>query len=184
MDANWLGNPLAMANLYGFGTPGVESEFELPRTIADEWTRLTFGNDPLVVKTISDMQLTSWHVYESYTGPLGAGTLTDIIGNHYDPAPESSERNGWGQWHRADHDGIGMDRTVATGTGYIGQYPPEVREAVRIAGRLPRRSAALFSPRALHLRSAFGKNRDPAHLRFALRGRGTCRQISSRNGKR
>jgi len=34
---------------------------------------------------------------------------------------ESSERNGWGQWHRADRDGVGMDRTVATGTGYVGQ---------------------------------------------------------------
>ena len=48
------------------------------------------------------------------------------IGSHYGPGIESSERNGWGQWHRADKEGIGMDRTVATGTGYIGQYPPEV----------------------------------------------------------
>ena len=37
---------------------------------------------------------------------------------------EASERNGWGQWHRADEKGIGMDRTVATGTGFIGQYRP------------------------------------------------------------
>jgi len=37
---------------------------------------------------------------------------------------EASERNGWGQWHRADEKGVGMDRTAATGTGYIGQYPP------------------------------------------------------------
>ena len=73
------------------------------------------------------MQLASWHIYESYTGPLGAGTMTDIIGIHYGPGIESSERNGWGQWHRADHDGIGMDRTVATGTGYIGQYHPAGR---------------------------------------------------------
>ena len=127
MDANWIGNPLAMANLYGFGrlawNPNLSAE-----TIIDEWTRLTFGNDPLVVKTIAAMQLNSWHVYENYTGPLGAGTLTNITGNHYDPAPQSSEENGWGQWHRADHQGIGMDRTVATGTGYIGQYPPEVQK--------------------------------------------------------
>jgi alpha-glucuronidase len=74
------------------------------------------------------MQLNSWNVYESYTGPLGAGTLTNITGNHYDPAPESSEKNGWGQWHRADHEGIGMDRTVATGTGFIGQYPPAMQK--------------------------------------------------------
>jgi alpha-glucuronidase len=127
MDANWMGSPLALANLYGFGrlawNPDLSAE-----TIIDEWTRLTFGNDPVVVAAVSKMQLDSWHVYESYTGPLGAGTLTDITGNHYDPAPESSERNGWGQWHRADHDGIGMDRTLATGTGYVGQYPPEVQK--------------------------------------------------------
>lgn len=32
----------------------------------------------------------------------------------------------WGQWHRADHDGIGMDRTVASGTGFVGQSSPQV----------------------------------------------------------
>ena len=127
MDANWLGSPMAMANLYGFGrlawNPNLSSE-----SIVDEWTRLTFGSDPLVVRTIMKLQLDSWPVYESYTGPLGAGTLTNITGNHYDPGPQSSEENGWGQWHRADHQGIGMDRTVATGTGYIGEYPPEVQK--------------------------------------------------------
>ena len=127
MDANWMGSPLALANLYGFGrlawNPNLTSA-----AIVDEWTRLTFGSDPLVVKTIDKLQLDSWPVYESYTGPLGAGTLTNILGNHYDPGPESSEENGWGQWHRAGHQGIGMDRTIATGTGYIGQYPPVVEK--------------------------------------------------------
>ena len=127
MDANWLGNPLAMANLYGFGRLAWQPDLSA-ETIIDAWTRLTFGNDPLVVQTMSTLQLSSWHVYESYTGPLGAGTLTNIVGNHYDPAPESSERNGWGQWHRADHDGIGMDRTLATGTEYIGQYPEAIQK--------------------------------------------------------
>jgi len=125
MDANWLAHPLAMANLYGYGrlawNPNLSSQ-----TIAEEWTRLTFGNDTLVVKTISRMLLDSWPIYERYTGPLGAGTLTDILGSHYGPGVESSERNGWGQWHRADHDGIGMDRTAATGTGYSAQYPAPV----------------------------------------------------------
>jgi len=64
--------------------------------------------------------------YENYTGPLGLQTLTDIVGNHYGVAVEASERNGWGQWHRADENGVGMDRTVATGTGFIGQYAPAV----------------------------------------------------------
>ncbi len=136
MDANWLGSPLAMANLYGFGRlawdPSLSAE-----TIIDEWTRLVFSSDPLVIKTISAMELASWHVYESYTGPLGAGTLTNILGNHYDPGPESSEGNGWGQWHRADHQGIGMDRTLATGTGFIGQYPPEVQTLYETLARCP-----------------------------------------------
>src|SRR5207244_12865263 len=42
------------------------------------------------------------------------------------PGIESSERNGWGQWHRADGQGVGMDRTSATGTGFIAQYSPPV----------------------------------------------------------
>ena len=121
MDANWLGSHLAMANLYGYGrlawNPNVSS-----KTIAQEWTRLTFGNDPEVVQTITDMQLASWPAYEEYTGPLGLQTLTNITGPHYGPGVESSENNGWGQWHRADHEGVGMDRSVATGTGYVGQY--------------------------------------------------------------
>ena len=125
LDANWLGHPLAMANLYGYGRLAWNANLSAA-TIADEWTRLSFGNDPVVVKTVSDMQLTSWHIYESYTGFLGSQTLTDILGSHYGPGIESSERNGWGQWHRADEKGIGMDRTVATGTGFVGQYAPEV----------------------------------------------------------
>jgi alpha-glucuronidase len=120
-DANWLGHHLAMANLYGFGrlawNPNLSSE-----DIAGEWTRQTFGHDRLVVQTIVDMLLRSWPIYESYTGPLGIGTLTDIIHIHFGPAPESSEYNGWGQWHRASETGVGMDRTVRTGTGFIGQY--------------------------------------------------------------
>jgi len=125
MDENWLAHPLAMANLYGYArlawNPNQSAD-----SIADEWTRLTFGNDPSVVKTISDIQLASWRVYENYTGPLGAQTLTNILGSHYGPGIESSENNGWGQWHRADHEGIGMDRSVATGTGFAGQYPETV----------------------------------------------------------
>ena len=136
MDTNWLGSPLAMANLYGFGrlawNPDLSAE-----TIIEEWTRLTFGSDPLVVQTVNALQLKSWHVYESYTGPLGAGTLTNILGNHYDPGPESSENNGWGQWHRADHQGIGMNRTMASGTGFVGQYPPAVQKPYESLANCP-----------------------------------------------
>jgi alpha-glucuronidase len=121
LDENWLGNHLSMANLYGFGRLAWNPDLT-SRSIADEWTRQTFGSDPKVFETIAGMQLRSWRAYENYTGPLGLQTLTNIVGDHYGVAVEASERNGWGQWHRADEKGVGMDRTVATGTGYIGQY--------------------------------------------------------------
>ena len=124
-DRTWLGHHLAMANLYGFGRLAWDPNLS-SRAIAEEWTRLTFGRDPAVVETIVDLELHSWPAYEDYTGSLGVGTLTDIIQVHYGPAPASSEENGWGQWHRADTQGVGMDRTVATGTGFIGQYRPGV----------------------------------------------------------
>jgi alpha-glucuronidase len=123
MDDSWFGNQMSQANLYAFGRLAWDPSLT-SRQIVEEWTRLTFGNDPKVAETIDAMQLSSWRTYESYTGPLGLQTLTDIVGNHFGVAVEASENNGWGQWHRADAKGVGMDRTVATGTGYIGQYEP------------------------------------------------------------
>jgi alpha-glucuronidase len=131
LDGNWLGFDLAQANLYSFGRMAWNPDLS-PREIVSEWTRLSFGNDPLVVQTIVDMQMESWSVYENYTGaPLGLQTLTNITGNHYDPGPQSADGNGWGQWIRADHDGVGMDRTVATGTGFAGQYHGSPEESLK-----------------------------------------------------
>ncbi|HWZ98648.1 MAG TPA: alpha-glucuronidase family glycosyl hydrolase [Candidatus Dormibacteraeota bacterium] len=124
-DENWLGHPLAMANLYGYARLAWNPNLAASE-VAREWTVLTFGRDPKVVQATLKMLLTSWITYESYTGPLGTQTLTDILGSHYGPGIESSEENGWGQWHRADGEGVGMDRTVATGTGYVGQYSEPV----------------------------------------------------------
>ncbi|MEP6962373.1 MAG: alpha-glucuronidase family glycosyl hydrolase, partial [Acidobacteriota bacterium] len=125
LDENWLGNHMSQANLYGFGRlawdPNVSS-----RQVAEDWTKLTFGNDPEVLDVVTKIQLDSWRTFENYTGPLGLQTLTDITGNHYGVAVEASEGNGWGQWHRADEEGVGMDRSVATGTGYSGQYRPAI----------------------------------------------------------
>jgi len=124
LEANWLHHPMAMANLYGFARLAWNPDVDL-KSVAEEWTRLTWGNDPKVVAVVDDLLMNSWRVYEGYTGPYGVGTLTNILGYHFGPGIESAERNGWGQWFRADGQGIGMDRT-AKGTGYIQQYPAEL----------------------------------------------------------
>ncbi len=132
----WLGAPMAMANLYAFGrlawNPNLTAE-----QIAEEWTKQTINADPQVVATVDTMLMQSWQTYVHYTGFLGTQTLTDITGSHYGPNIEASERNGWGQWHRDDAEGIGMDRSVATGTGFAGQYPPEVAKMYESAATTP-----------------------------------------------
>ena len=132
----WLSSPLALANLYAFGRLAWDPDLTTEQ-IAAEWTRQTISNDPSVVRTVEKMLMQSWPAYESYTGPLGMQTLTDITGSHYGPNIESSENNGWGQWHRADHEGVGMDRSVATGTGFAGQYPPEVARVYESVATTP-----------------------------------------------
>jgi alpha-glucuronidase len=132
----WLGSPLAMANLYAFGRLAWDPNLSAEQ-IAEEWTRQTINNDPHVVYVVAKMLMQSWPAYEHYTGPLGTQTLTDPTGSHYGPGIEGSERNGWGQWHRDDAEGIGMDRSVATGTGFAGQYPPQVAKMYESAAATP-----------------------------------------------
>ncbi len=132
----WLGSPLAMANLYAFGRLAWDPNLA-PEEIASEWTRQTFGHYEEAVPTVVRMLMQSWPAYEDYTGPLGLQTLTDLTGSHYGPGIEGSENNGWGQWHRADHEGVGMDRSVSTGTGFAGQYAPEVARTYERAETTP-----------------------------------------------
>ena len=132
----WLGSPLALANLYAFGRLAWDPNLS-PERIAQEWTRQSISSDTEVVSTVTKMLMQSWPAYVDYTGPLGMQTLTDITGSHYGPNIESSENNGWGQWHRADPRGVGMDRTVATGTGFVGQYWPEVAKIYESVNTTP-----------------------------------------------
>ena len=69
------------------------------------------------------MLLDSWGIYERYTAPLGVGWMVTPH-YHYGPDIDGYEYSRWGTYHFADRDGIGVDRTVATGTGYTAQYEP------------------------------------------------------------
>jgi alpha-glucuronidase len=119
-DYNWTGHTLAQANLYGFGrltwNPDLSAE-----TITDEWIGQTFGQDELVKELVSKMLLKSWSIYEKYTSPLGVGWMVNPH-HHYGPNVDGYEYDVWGTYHFADWKGIGVDRTVKTGTGYSSQY--------------------------------------------------------------
>lgn len=119
-DKNWTGHLLAQSNLFGYGqlcwNPNLSTE-----EILSKWIKLTFGVNKKIEKTILSMLEKSWEIYESYTAPLGVGWMVkpDV---HYGPDVDGYEYSRWGTYHFADRNGIGVDRTVATGTGYTSQY--------------------------------------------------------------
>ncbi len=125
-DANWTGHLLAQANLYGYGRLTWNPELSAEQ-IAAEWIRLTFGPDPAVEAVILRMLLDSWRIYESYTAPLGIGWMVNP-NHHYGPNVDGYEYSQWGTYHYADSQGLGVDRTVHTGTGYAAQYMGENAE--------------------------------------------------------
>jgi len=118
-DANWTGNYLAAANLYGFGRLAFQTSLTAEE-ILDEWIPMSFSKDPEVVETIKKILLPSRATYEKYTSPLGVGWMvTPHV--HYGCSVDGYEYDRWGTYHRADHLGIGVDRSDK-GTGYALQY--------------------------------------------------------------
>lgn len=120
MDSNWTGHKLAQANLYGFGRMAWDNYLD-SEAILDEWISLTFDLSAAGKKTLTQMMMTSARTYEDYTAPHGIGFMV-APGHHYGPAVDGYEYDRWGTYHYADRQGIGVDRTAATGTGYTRQY--------------------------------------------------------------
>ncbi len=119
-DLNWTGFQLAQSNLFGFARLAWNPELSAEE-ITDEWVKMTFSNQSIVVDTIKGMLLSSWETYENYTSPLGIGWMVNP-NHHFGPNVDGYEYDKWGTYHRADSKGIGVDRTVKSGTGYTGQY--------------------------------------------------------------
>lgn len=122
----WTGNPLAQANLYGYGRLTWQMDLS-SEDIAKEWVALTFGTKEKVLNEIVPMLVSSRKVYEDYTVPLGIGWMVNP-NHHYGPSVEGYEYSPWGTYHYADFKGFGVDRTIKTGTGYTAQYGPENSE--------------------------------------------------------
>ncbi|MBT1162033.1 MULTISPECIES: alpha-glucuronidase [Bifidobacterium] len=136
MDDNWTGHRLAQANLYGYGRMCWDGSLTAD-DIAREWTSLTFARaDADARDTIEWILDTSNATYESYAAPLGVGFMVKRE-NHYGVGINDFEYDRWGTYHYSDRDGTGVDRTVATGTGYIGQYAPRIAATLEDAGTCP-----------------------------------------------
>ena len=126
---NWTGHPLQQANWYAFGRLAWNHELD-SSAIADEWTRMTFGNDPEVVSTLTSILLDSREAVVDYSMPLGLHHIM-ASGHHYGPGPWVDQgRPDWTAvyYHKADAEGIGFDRTL-TGSNALEQYAPEIQEA-------------------------------------------------------
>lgn len=116
---NWTGHDLAAANFYGFGKLAWNPELTAEE-IAKQWIELAFSSNQEVVKRILSILMQSWTTYEQYTAPLGIGWMVNP-NHHYGPNVDGYEYDRWGTYHRADHIGIGVNRTE-NGTGYVNQY--------------------------------------------------------------
>ena len=125
-ERNWTGHPMAAANWYAFGR--LAWDHSLPsEAIAEEWTRMTFGNDDISLETIRSILLESHQAVVDYSMPLGLHHIM-AAGHHYGPGPWYDQgRPDWTSvyYHQADENGIGFDRTK-TGSDALGQYADEV----------------------------------------------------------
>ena len=125
-DINWTGNFLAQANIYGYGrliwNTDISSE-----EIVDNWIKLTFGRDKKVIENIKFILLNSWTAYENYTAPLGVGWMV-TPGTHYGCDVNGYEYSPWGTYHKANYKGLGIDRTIKSGSKYIEQYNSPLKE--------------------------------------------------------
>lgn len=127
---NWTGALLAQANTYAYGRLAWDPALRAA-DLAREWSELTFGRDPQVTAVVTRILLDSWPAYENYTAPLGLGHLTRR-GDHF--APDPANRT---DYHHADAQGVGFDRTVQSGTGYAGQYHEPWRSRFESAADCP-----------------------------------------------
>ena len=126
-DRNWSGSQFDQANWYALGRFAWDPDLSA-RTVAEEWARMSWGNDPSIVGPIVEMMMGSRQAVVDYMTPLGLHHLM-ATGHHYGPGPWVSnlERRDWNPtyFHGGNREGLGFDRT-ATGSNAIAQYAPEV----------------------------------------------------------
>ena len=126
-DRDWSGSDFDQANWYAFGRLAWNPAAD-PARVAEDWTRMTWGNDPRVVRPIVAMMMTSREATVEVMTPLGLAHQM-ASDHHYGPGPWVSDQPAplWNPtyYNRADAHGIGFDRT-ATGSNGVAQYASQI----------------------------------------------------------
>ncbi|MDF2158483.1 alpha-glucuronidase family glycosyl hydrolase [Algoriphagus sp. CAU 1675] len=125
-DRNWTGHLFGQANWFAFGRQAW-NPYLSSKEIAEEWIKLTFGQNQEILSTIEEIMLESHEAAVNYMTPLG---LHHIMGrsHHYGPGPwVEGGRADWTSlyYHKADEEGIGFDRT-STGSSALSQYASQI----------------------------------------------------------
>ncbi len=148
-NENFTGHPLAQANWYAFGrlawNPNLKSS-----DIVEEWVGMTpwinpVGND---METFKDMMESSREYVVDYMMPMGLHHIF-AWGHHYGPQPWCEIPGARPDWlpkyyHKADANGIGFDRTVATGSGATAQYPDSLMSILEDPATCPEKYLLWF----------------------------------------
>ena len=133
-DPSWCGNLFNQANWYAFGRLAWDPTLGSAQ-IAEEWLRITFPKPFLMserrftegfIEPMKEVMLTSREACVDYMMPLGLHHLF-AWEHHFGPDPGCDVPGAREDWlpryyHKAGPDGIGFDRTVATGSGATAQY--------------------------------------------------------------
>ena len=157
-DRDWSGSTFNQANWFVFGRMAWDPDASA-KTIAGEWSELTFGPDPRITPTVVAMMTTSREAVVNYMEPLGLAHMMGT-GHHYGPAPWVHElaRPEWNPvyYHKADASGIGFDRTK-TGSNAVAQYAPKVAAMFADPKVTPERNLLWFHHVGWDERMASGK---------------------------
>ncbi len=128
-DRDWCGSIFNQSNWYVFGRLAWNPDASA-RTIAAQWVRMTFTNDPAFVRPVVRMMMASREAVVDYMDPLGLASQM-AADTHFGPGPwvhpGPHMPPDWSStyYSRANAEGIGFNRT-ASGSDAVAQYAPHV----------------------------------------------------------
>jgi alpha-glucuronidase len=142
---DWTATNFDQANWYALGRLAWNPSFS-PSQIAEEWTRMTWGNNARLVGPVVQLLLGSREAVVDFMTPLGL-THQFQDDHHYGPEPwgcHFSEPS-WNPcyYNKADAHGIGFDRT-ATGSNAVAQYAPAIARCLADPKCIPEKDLLFF----------------------------------------